>query len=163
MTSATRFSRLPSRLRYALLLAISVPMAIGCSEGPTEMMRSDLDRAEARWASTYGNASYTMVQQKSCFCIVPTGAKITVVNNVVTAGETLQATRPLTVQEQQYFMTVPQIFAYIRETLALKDARVDVTYDPVSGYPRTLSTDPYPAAADDELGITITGLVKLSN
>lgn len=162
-----RFARLiPASyrpLRTLLLAGAAFTVVNACSDSPTEVERSQLDRAEALWESTNGNSNYRMDQQLSCFCGPPLGARLSVVNKAITAAVTLDSLRPLTSGEVAQFKTVPQIFAYLRQTLALKGASVNVTYDPTNGYPVEMYVDPYPQGADDELGLKITGLVKLMN
>lgn len=161
----SRLSSIPASfqsLRATLIICAAVALT-ACSDSPTEIERSQLDRAEALWESTNGNTNYRMDQQLSCFCGWPLGARLSVVNKTISAAVTLDSLRPMTAGEIAQFKTVPQIFAYIRQALALKGASVNVTYDPTNGYPVEMYVDPYPQGADDELGLKITGLVKLMN
>jgi hypothetical protein len=97
----------------------------------------ELDAAIARWHQS-GPASYSYISDMSCFC---TAAAIrpmivTVRNGQVTSvvDRRTGGARPLTYRE-----SIDSMLARVRVELRDPAATVEVTYDPVQGYPRRFS------------------------
>ena len=99
----------------------------------------DLREAKALWASK-GSQNYTVESRLSCFC--PTHlaywTKVTVRNGVVTAAEPVAPLPEYAQASIQGWSTIPELFARIEQ----RDSYVtdiDVTFDPVLGYPRQVT------------------------
>lgn len=142
--------------------AFTLSWLIACSNSPVDTKLNELRSAEALWARV-GSQNYTVDQFRTCFCPPPQSAHIAVTNGQIVSGTEQHTAKPLTLAELKYFSTVPEIFAQIRTALVRYGAKVDVYYDPATGYPTRFFVDPDEQAADEEYGYNTFALVKLPN
>lgn len=126
---------------------------------PAENLVPVFDKYQAQWTAA-GITSYTMDQERLCFCASGAKARITVVNGVITAA-TYTATGdfvPAGVRSQYH--TIPELFALMRSAYAATPDVIGIQWDPTLGYPLQLNVDPKKSIADDEYTINTTNLVK---
>lgn len=139
--------------RPLLFLAVLAVLAIIACGDPASPEQDDLTRAEARWAATGLNArGYVLQQQRACFC--PDAQ--TVYTVTVRGGDVVLVSDPttgltLTADHNARFRTVPALFEEIRAAMRGPAVLLEVSYDPQRGFPRVVSLDRIPAAADDEV------------
>ncbi|MCS6808864.1 MAG: DUF6174 domain-containing protein [Bacteroidota bacterium] len=107
---------------------------------------STVEAAEERWKA-HAIGSYTLLQRRFCFCVrLQYPLTVHVRNGIVVGvrdarGDSLSP---------DFGSSVEDMFATIRSVQRLPDAKIDVRYDSVYGYPRYINADPLPYAADDE-------------
>jgi hypothetical protein len=111
-----------------------------------------LDAAKAKWKAK-GAASYQMVVRRSCFCPEQYIRPRTVVvrkDKIVKAAE-----------EVREIATVPRLFRIVQQAINKKVQNLDVTYDAVRGFPRTIFVDGSLQIADAEQGYGAAKFIKL--
>jgi hypothetical protein len=134
-------------------LAALAPLALmSCSL--TEPGRSANDRELSQNRQRWANArihDYEYDYQLVCFC----GPEATEPVHIVVRNDqvwTVTRTRDglPTLNAYAKWPTVVDLFDQVQRRIAQKADRLDVTYDPTYGYPRTIAVDVYLQAADDE-------------
>jgi Family of unknown function (DUF6174) len=121
----------------------------------------ELARNRQKWASA-GLHDYEFDYQLSCFCAPDVTEQVHVVvrsdqlSSVSRNRDGLPALR-------QYggWPTVPALFDDVQRLIDQKSDRLEVTYDPTYGYPRSIVVDVYLQAADDESSQTASNLRPL--
>ncbi len=144
------------RLLAALLL---VPALAACSllPLPTPGPGGEVARVAAEqhsfWRSQ-GIASYTFSVSRPCFCPPEWSGPfdVTVVDGATT-GVTFQGFPAAAAFVEHIPTTIEAVFDLL---IANAATTVDVTYDPIFGFPASYSVDPIVNAIDDEFSITIT-------
>jgi hypothetical protein len=156
--STTTATRLP-RLAFALLAL----MLAGCSitEPGRAADRTDLARNRQRWASARLH-DYEYDYHLLCFCSPEATEQV----HVVVRGDHVSAvTRTRdglpAVNDFRSWPTVEDLFADVERLIDQKADRLEVTYDPTYGYPRSIVVDVYLRAADDESSQTAANLRPL--
>jgi hypothetical protein len=150
------------RLAAASLL-VSLGIA-GCSI-TTATARSDAERELARnrqrWASA-GIHDYEFDFRRSCFCAPGSteGVHIVVRNDVVISVLRSRDGQPASTAVGVW-PRVNELFDDVRQLLEQRAERLDVTYDPTYGYPRSIVADVILMAADDEYSLTAENLRRL--
>jgi hypothetical protein len=146
-------------MKARLFLALCVILcAYSCADDNILTPRSftNVADAEARWKA-YKLTQYKLTQQRSCFCLllkypltlqVDSGGKVVSARDA--AGGSVDAT---------FGTSIETMFANIRALQNRADAKVEVRYDSVYGYPRYINADPIKLATDDEY-ILETTLVR---
>jgi hypothetical protein len=150
------------RVRLAAL-GLAALLASSCSitEPGRGAERLDLSRNRQKWASA-GLHDYEFDYQLSCFCAPDATENVHIVvrgdqvSSVVRNRDGLPAIR-------QYggWPTVPALFDDVQRLIDQKADRLEVTYDPGYGYPRSIVVDVYLMAADDESAQTASSLRPL--
>jgi hypothetical protein len=120
-----------------------------------------LAAAEQQWRE-HGPANYELIIRETCFCPTRPLLRVTVHGSGLgtelvppesgSAAETGQPASPY---------SVPTLFAEIRQTLADTDWVIDVSYDSVLGYPKSLSTS-HRRITDIGHGVQVLSLTPLS-
>jgi len=144
------------RLLAALLL---VPAFAACSllPLPTAGPGGEVARVAAEQRSFWrdqGFASYTFSVSRPCFCPPEWSGpfEVTVVDGATTVVTYQDVPAPAANIEQ-----IPKTIEAVFDLLIANAATtVDVTFDPLFGFPASFSVDPIVNAIDDEFGITIT-------
>ena len=135
----------------------------GCSD-PTGPEEARLTAAQRRWEATRpASNSYTMQQRVVCFCI--TGAssfQVTVTTGTITRAVNRTTGESMSVALLTIFRTVDQLFAQAREGLTREGVVQSMAFDPVLGYPTTLSLDPIRSAIDDEVAYVTSNVAPLA-
>jgi hypothetical protein len=130
------------------LFALSAGCSITQPSGRA-VSSQDLERNRQRWASAQLH-DYDFDYQLSCFCApnateaVHIAVRNDAVVSVVRTRDGLPANNGIA------WPRVDELFAGVERRLALGAARLDVTYDPTLGYPRSIIVDVNAMAVDDE-------------
>lgn len=155
----TIFSKaMKARLFLAFIVILSVYSCCNDSTNAngntfTPRFFTNVADAEARWKA-YKFTQYTLLQKRSCFCIplkypltvlIDSGGKVVSVRDA--AGANMSVSNGTSIET---------MFANIRALQNLTDAKVEVRYDSVYGYPRYINADPIKQAADDEYMLETT-------
>lgn len=136
----------------------------GCSI-TTATARSDaereLQRNRQRWAGA-GIRDYEFDFRRICFCVPETTERVHIVvrNDVVTSVVRLRDGQPASTAMNAW-PRVNELFDEIQLRIDQNAARLDVTYDPTLGYPRTVAADVVETMTDDEYWITAENLRRL--
>jgi hypothetical protein len=110
----------------------------------------DLARNRQRWANAALH-DYEFDYQLSCFCAPDVTEAVHIVVRADQVASVTRARDGLPAQRQYGgWPTVPALFEDVRGQLERKADRIEVTYDPTYGYPRSIVVDVYLMAADDE-------------
>jgi hypothetical protein len=147
-------------LWFTLLLAAA---SAGCF-GPSGT-EDDLAEARARWNGT-PHGEYSFDFRRSCYCapaaLVP--ARLFVVGSGIDRVERVEDGTTMTPQEIADLapLTVDELFTAIERAIDREFARVNVTYDPISGVPTHVDLDGSLSVADDEITYTVEN-VELPN
>jgi hypothetical protein len=149
ITSAASVTRRVSR---TTLVAVVVLTLVSCSV--TEPGRgsggAELTRNRQRWESARLQ-DYEFDYQLLCFCAVEATEQV----HIVVRGDQVSAvTRARdglpAINEFGRWPTVPDLFDGVEQMIERKADRLEVTYDPTYGYPRSIVVDLDRMAADDE-------------
>lgn len=142
-------------LAAALLLVLA-----SCGGDPVSPDRAAYDVAIQQWVAIKpANGTYAMVQRVLCFC--PFGAtayRVAVTGGIITQVTEAGSGTPVSSAEFSRFRTIDQLFAEIRDALAVKGRLRQAAYDPAQGYPVSVSLDPIQNAVDDEVQYVTDGL-----
>ena len=115
-----------------------------------------LDEARAAWASS-GAANYDFVISRQCFCVVgyvgPFTVRVRSGASTVTYSSDGSAVDPDVLR--QLPVNAEELFQFAEERQAQASFRI--TFDQATGLPLSIWSDPIPEAADDELGVLVSG------
>ena len=123
-------------IAFAVLLSSSIS---GCSKDPASPFWASarLSDAEARWQKA-GLPAYSFISSVSCFCLddYVRPLRVTVRQGRVTAVSDVRtgAARPVS-----YRHPMDSIFAMVHREIVERPERLNVSYDPALGFPRTLT------------------------
>ena len=151
--------------RLAAAASILLLLCVASCSIPTETARSDAERELARnrqrWVST-GIHDYEFDFRRSCFCLpeYTEGVHIVVRNDVVTSVLRSRDGQPAS-SAVGAWPRVDELFDNVRQLLDEGAERLEVTYDPTYGYPRSIVADVILMAVDDEYGLTAENLRRL--
>jgi Family of unknown function (DUF6174) len=143
-------------MKTTLFLALSgFLMFCSCSDMNifTPRLITNLDDAEARWKA-HNLTKYSFTQRRSCFCI-PQNYPLTVQMDSLGNIAFVRDARGTSVNASSA-RTIAQMFTDIRTLQSRTDASVQVKYDSVYGYPRSIVADPIKNATDDEYFLETT-------
>ena len=113
--------------------------------------------AEARWRAR-NISSYSLLQQRVCFCIFGANVyRVTVQNGAITSIADTTTKQELHADLRASFLSVDGLFDEIRKLEAQRNDRLEIAYDSLFGYPRLISVDISRNIADEEYTI-ITNL-----
>lgn len=113
--------------------------------------RTDFRKARAKWRAR-GIRDYRITVARSCFCIGPGVARITVRRGKV-AG--------ISVRGWHGPRTVPGMFRFVHAAIRDRVPQLDVTYSHRLGFVRNAWIDRIAMAADDEIGYRILRFKRL--
>lgn len=146
----------------AACAALCAALTLGaCDDGGPTYPGGDLVAAEARW-NIHGFTFYALTQTANCFCVYG-GAPMRLLvrgDSVLSAFNTRDSV-DLPAEQRGWYLTVPQLFALVRDARARHAAKLEVRYDPTYGYPTRISIDYIAEAADDEIERISTDLQPL--
>lgn len=143
--------------------AVGVPVVLAVlvcacgSTGPDDARLVELEAHLARWDSV-GPASYQYAVARSCFCPLEYlgPVRVRVEDGEVAARVYVDSGTPVPSGPDEAFPAVDGLFALLRSAVERGADRIDVTYDPDLGVPLDLWIDYSEAAADEELGMSVT-------
>jgi hypothetical protein len=122
------------------------------------------DTPVALWESqAIDDYRYTL--QVGCFCLVDVTRPVIVEVKdgqvaSITYADDGTAADPMLFEQ---YDSIDKIFALISEAEAQEPARLDVTYDEVTGVPQSINIDISEQMADEELYLEISGFEALAN
>ncbi|MEB4592501.1 DUF6174 domain-containing protein [Candidatus Thiothrix sp. Deng01] len=96
---------------------------------------------------------YAYTLQRSCFC-TPEARKpleIRVFRNTVQQATILPDGKPLPKARKAEALTIDELFEVVRRAINNQAASIDVTYDPLYGFPTTIFIDQDKMIADEEI------------
>jgi hypothetical protein len=152
------------RLAGAIALALTLAAVTSCSiTGPSSRSADEIElaRNRQRWVSA-GLHDYEFDFQRICFCVPETTQRVHIVVrqdaivSVVRVSDGQPASTSVTAWPR-----VDELFLDVEQRLAQHIDRLDVTYDPTFGYPRSIVADIMLMAADDEYTLTAGNLRRL--
>ena len=115
-----------------------------------------LDEARAAWASS-GAANYDFVISRQCFCVVghvgPFTVRVRSGASTVTYSSDGSAVDPDVLR--QLPVNAEELFQFAEDRQDQASFRVG--FDQATGLPLSVWSDPIPEAADDELGVLVSG------
>ena len=115
-----------------------------------------LDEARAAWASS-GAANYDFTITRQCFCmeeyVGPFTVRVRSGVSTVTYSSDGSAVDPDVLR--QLPVNAEELFQFAEERQAQASFRVG--FDQATGLPLSVWSDPIPEAADDELGVLVSG------
>ncbi|MEO8335348.1 MAG: DUF6174 domain-containing protein [bacterium] len=140
---------MPHQRICRILALVTLLLQSGCSA--ITQAESEFARAHLRW-DTQRPAAYDYTMRLSCFCgDAVTRAVVIVVRGKVGESRTYADDgSAVPAQFNDVFPTIDGVFELIADAIDHNSARVDVTYDPVYGYPTSIALDGSTQAADDE-------------
>jgi len=129
----------------------------GCAEGVIPQGTiTTIEQARSVWAAR-GSLNYTFTIELQCFCTAEMSGPFLV--NVESGAVTV--TREGSIVGPEWLSNVPTsaeaLFAFVESRQNQKDFRA--TFDQTYGLPVDVWSDPIPGAADDELGIIVSGIL----
>ena len=117
-----------------------------------------LDEARAVWAAS-GIGDYDFTITRQCFCletwIGPFAVRVRDGVSTVTRLSDGSEVEPMILE--QLPLSAEELFQFAEERQ--EQASFRVTYDQATGLPLSIWSDPIPEAADDELGIEVSGFI----
>ena len=121
----------------------------------------ELARNRQRWASA-GLHDYEFDFQRSCFCApeVTQQVHIVVRQDAIASVARTSDGRPA-IGSHTDWPRVDELFLDVEQRLAQHTDRLDVSYDPTFGYPRSIVADIALMTADDEYALTAGNLRRL--
>lgn len=147
------------RMRLVLLTASLVAATLGSSlvvlSAPTI---ATVREQQALWQSQ-GIMTYQFVYQKLCFCPPPNSAvRLTVLDEQLVAAHDVVTGAPVGRSRWSDFATVDELFNILLAAEAGGADSMQVSYDPVRGYPTRIAIDYIEEAIDDEVTYLVTAL-----
>ena len=117
-----------------------------------------LETARATWAAS-GIGDYNFTITRQCFCletwIGPFAVRVRDGVSTVTRLSDGSEVEPIILE--QLPLSAEELFQFAEERQ--EQASFRVTYDQATGLPLSIWSDPIPEAADDELGIEVSGFI----
>ena len=152
---ASRASSVRSTLLGAAILLLASCDVMGLAVEPAAR-RSELDRQRAKWVQR-NVTSYRLTYRRDCFC----GAEFTTPTDIevrsggIAAANYSDRDDPIPGYVQEGLPTVEALFAIIEDAIARDGDLIEVTYDPLLGYPRRIAIDFRFSRADDEVAHSV--------
>ncbi len=141
-----------------MAILVGLVMFSGCSGTESESLLL-LKQNENKWTtqSQLFNQSYTYTIRIGCFCPEDITSPVSV---LVFSGKTDSVVyqengTPATKEVFATIDTIEDLFAIIRNAINDEVDELTVEYDPILGYPASISIDPIKTAVDEERGYTI--------
>lgn len=156
------------RFALTIVAAFVFMLSIACEHAasPTALEElthfdfSSIPEPAGRWQA-YGLKNYSIEQKRVCFCRFPQSfVRLTIKDNKIVNGIDLATNQPVPQETLQYYQTIDELFAWIKEAQALNPARLEIEYNARFGYPEKIAFDYSTGVADDELWIEMQMLKK---
>ena len=151
------------RLLFSVVF-VGLLFTCGCAN-PFSDLKQHLRENEEKWTeqSQLFNRNYTYTLQIGCFCPSDITSPVTV---MVLDGETYSVVyqrdgQPVTNSVFDAVNTIEDLFKIIRDAINEKVDKLTVEFDPILGYPETISIDPMETAVDEERAYTILDFALL--
>jgi len=122
-----------------------------------------LGAAHQRWTGQKLQG-YSVTTRTLCFC--PTemtdAIRLTVAAGQITDAVYVDSQQAVAPVYRQNLLTIDGLFDKIQNALDRNAEQLDVTYDPVMGYPTSIAIDYRKQTSDDEISYTVKDLVPAS-
>jgi hypothetical protein len=148
----------------ALAASVMITGVAGCSiTGPSSRSSDELElaRNRQRWASARMH-DYEFDFQRSCFCPPEVTQRVHIVvrqDAIVSVVRTSDGQPALS--SYAIWPRVDELFIDVQQRLEQHIDRLDVSYDPTFGYPRSIVADIAFMSVDDEYALTAGNLRRL--
>jgi hypothetical protein len=158
--SKHRSSALVFAIAFTALLAGATSCSITGTSARTDE-EQELARNRQRWASS-NTHDYEFDFRRSCFCPPEATEQVRIVVrrdaivSVVRTRDGQPASTTFAVWPR-----VDELFADVQQLLEQQPERLDVSYDPTLGYPRSIVVDVMLMSVDDEYSLTAGNLRRL--
>jgi hypothetical protein len=162
--SAPRHAATGSRIRVVAAASILLGCLAGCSI-TTAAAHSDAERELARNRQRWVSASihdYEFDFRRSCFCVPESTEQVHIVvrNDIVISVLRSRDGQPASIATDAW-PRVNELFEDVQRRIEQGAARLEVSYDPTYGYPRSIVADVILMAVDDEYSLTAENLRRL--
>ena len=149
------------RLGWALAVAFAAATSASCGLlDPYGDVQNELDANYDKWLA-HRPRSYQYRLTQLCFCAPAETRPYLVRVSDEQVVETKDAETGVAPPKNYASRSVIDLFAVIRYAISRNPDHIEVTYDPVIGYPAKIKVDYEERAADDELEVRAEGLVGL--
>ena len=132
------------------------PVPSGTPSGTPTGEADSLEAARAAWAAS-GISNYDFTITRQCFCLEtwvgPFAVRVRDGVSVVTRVSDGSEVNPLILD--QLPISAEELFQFAEERQEQASFRVE--FDQTTGLPLSIWSDPIPEAADDELGVEVSG------
>ncbi|MFL5618549.1 MAG: DUF6174 domain-containing protein [Gemmatimonadaceae bacterium] len=158
---ARAWSRLVAR---AIAIAILLTAVTSCSITGTSSRSDDeleLARNRQRWASA-GIHDYEFDFQRMCFCLQEATERVRITvrqDAIVSVVRTRDG--QLAGTSSTLWPRVDELFTDVQKQLEQRAGRIEVSYDPTYGYPRSIVVDAQLMAVDGGYSLTAGNLRRL--
>lgn len=136
------------------------PVPSGTPSGTPTGEVDSLDAARAAWAAS-GISNYDFTITRQCFCLEtwvgPFAVRVRDGVSTVTRLSDGSEVEPMILD--QLPISAEELFQFAEERQ--EQASFRVTYDQATGLPLSIWSDPIPEAADDELGVLVSGFTAV--
>ena len=123
-----------------------------------EQAQADLDKHRALWEASRSD-NYSFVLEPICFCpqnlLDP--VRINVADGKITSVTYVDSGDAPEHDGYGRYVTIDDLFDTVQEGIDRNAAEVDVSYDPVFGYPTDAAIDYYTRMADEEFRFIVSG------
>ena len=142
----------------SLLLMAGVLLVSACGLIPSPLssgsaLAADLNAARARWASKAID-DYQLTLQYSCFCPFRDPIRVSVEDGRVTSVTLLDGAAVNPRDVEWYPLLVESAFRTVQENLQADE--IEVTFDPVFGFPAHVDANPDDQMFDEEFSFDVT-------
>ena len=142
--------------RFLRCAAIAALVAgAGCSDsvspGKTELVAN-----RQKW-ETQQLARYDFTLEMFCFCAIRGPIRVSVVNGAVVSAVELANGGPI---DPTWVPSIEGLFDFVERGIADHALVLEVTYDPVMGYPRRIVYDRAANIADEEVTYQVANVVR---
>lgn len=148
------------RAPHLLAVALALGAALTACSDPFGPEQAELERARALWEAR-GAEDYRYEFRTLCFCLNLHGL-VEVRDGAVVAVTDLETGEPVTGDPFDRYPTVEELFDTLAQWIAREPFRMEVTYDPELGYPRSASFDFEETVIDEEQAFEASGLVSIA-
>jgi uncharacterized protein DUF6174 len=139
--------------RFRITASVLVLAALaGCSDLFSPSAKSRLDENRDKWRAQTGSgfypSTYTFTLNQICFCAINGPVRVVVSNASAVTATQISTGQAL---DTRFVLTIEALFDFIERGIANHSAVLEVTYDPVRGYPVRIVSDGSRNAVDDEV------------
>ena len=146
-------------MRKLGLVGALVLLAAACDSPTAPGDQGELSLSRTRWAD-HGSLSYSFEINRGCFCLMAgRRIRVTVSAGAVTAAQYLDSGGTVEPAFIAYLPTVPDLFDLVEDAITRQADVLSVSYDPYYGHPTRIQIDYSANAADDEITLTVSGLL----
>ena|SRR5689334_11725325 len=138
-------------MRRALIVALFAIAGCGDATAPVKQI-SEYTQARKRWDER-GFRDYVATVRAFCFCASVDPVTIIVVNDTLRSAYSTRTGQPVPLA---LVKTVDGVFDEVRRAIEQPAGSLNVTYDPVLGYPTEAAIDWITNAIDDEVTWTVS-------